>query len=427
MRKVFIILLLSLISYILFAQERRDTIKTGWNFGFLPAVAYDSDLGVYYGIIMNPFDYKDGSIYPNYYQQIYLQIAGYSKGSYEHSLKYETYSLFPKVKFTSELKFVGYKAYPFYGYNGNESIYHYEWEQQDDPSYKTTMYYRMERKYVRLITDFQDTIGKSKFQWHAGYSLANYRIAPVNEKDKPTEINALYEDYYDWDLIREAERSGGTNSTFLVGLIFDSRNQLTNPDKGIFTEFNISWMPSMLSSGGYNALSIGIIHKQYFGLIRHRLNFAYRLWWNSNIGGDQPFYTRQLLTTFDAKEGYGGTSTIRGALMQRIVSKDFFLGTFELRSRIFNYRFIDQNWYFGAIVFMDAGRIIKPFKQDLSKVPPESLPVYFGPADRSIHKSIGGGLKIAMNENFVLSAEYALPLDRQDGIYGLYLGLGYQF
>jgi len=32
-----------------------------------------------------------------------------------------------------------------------------------------------------------------------------------------------------------------------------------------------------------------------------------------------------------------------------------------------------------------------------------------------------------MNENFVLSTEYAVPFNSQDGTSGLYLGLNYQF
>ncbi|HRR94243.1 MAG TPA: hypothetical protein P5348_09655, partial [Bacteroidales bacterium] len=55
------------------AQDNAIVPKKGWNIGFLPAVAYDSDLGVYYGIIINPFDYGDGSVYPNYRQSVYLQ------------------------------------------------------------------------------------------------------------------------------------------------------------------------------------------------------------------------------------------------------------------------------------------------------------------------------------------------------------------
>ena len=436
MKKILCFTTIMIFPLLCLSQEKPEIIKKGWNLGVLPAIAYDSDLGIYYGIIFNPFDYGDGSIYPNYLQSVYLQISGYSKGSSEHILEYESYNLIPGIKFFTRAKYVGYKAYPFYGYNGNESFYHHEWEDPDDPAYKTRMFYRIEKKYLRVSADLQDTIGNTKFQWHAGWALGYYKIAPVNiekmNKKLPDDkllpdVPALFDEYVDWGIIDEAEKDGGIINNFMAGIIYDSRNKLTNPDKGIFTELNLRWMPSFLSTGGYSCFSIGLIHKQYFTLISRRLILAYRLWLNANILNDQPFYTRQLLTNFAGNEGYGGYATLRGALMQRIVPNDFLLGTIELRSRLVNFQLIRQNWYIGAVLFTDAGRILKSVKLDLDNVPDIDFPAYFKPSDKSIHQTLGGGLKIAMNENFVLSAEFGVPFNSQDGTSGLYLGLNYQF
>ena len=52
---------------------------------------------------------------------------------------------------------------------------------------------------------------------------------------------------------------------------------------------------------------------------------------------------------------------------------------------------------------------------------------YFRGADKTVHMTAGGGIKLAMNENFVLSAEFAKTFDPQDGKSGLYLGLNYMF
>jgi hypothetical protein len=183
-------------------------------------------------------------------------------------------------------------------------------------------------------------------------------------------------------------------------------------------------MPSFLSKNHFSGLNIGLIHKQYFSVIKNRLTFAYRIWLNANLGGDQPYYTRQLLTTFASSEGFGGSTTLRGILMNRIVTRDFLLGNFELRSRLINFRFIKQNWYLGAIAFTDAGRILKPLK---IAIPPSAPPEFFSGPDKTIHMTAGGGIKLAMNENFVLSAELARTFDPQDGRSGLYLGLNYMF
>ena len=428
MRNLIIIALLGLVCLKSIAQEETDSVKKGWSNGWLPAIAYDSDLGLYYGLILERYDYGDGSIYPNWHQKIYIQASGYSKGSQEHALEWTTYTFIPSVKFAAKLKYQSYKAYPFYGYNGNEAIYNYQWEDKNDPAYKTQMYYRLARKHFRASIDIQDTIGESKFQWQAGWAMGYFDMGEVKPSDKYPDTTALYENYVKWDIISPEEKNGGITNSFLVGLIYDTRDRLTNPGRGIFTEFNLKWMPSFLTTGGYSSFSVSIIHKQYFTLISRHLNFAYRLWWNSNLIGDPPFYARQILTTFAGSEGYGGTSTLRGVLMQRVVTRDFLLGTAELRARLFNFRFIRDNmWYLGAIVFTDAGRILKPFYVNTDNVPSDLKPLYFSSADKSVHTTIGAGFKLAMNENFVLSAEYAKALSRQDGLTGLYLGLGYQF
>jgi hypothetical protein len=38
--------------------------KKGWNFGLVPAVSYDTDLGYQYGAAVNFYDYGDGSKFP---------------------------------------------------------------------------------------------------------------------------------------------------------------------------------------------------------------------------------------------------------------------------------------------------------------------------------------------------------------------------
>jgi hypothetical protein len=54
-------------------------------------------------------------------------------------------------------------------------------------------------------------------------------------------------------------------------------------------------------------------------------------------------------------------------------------------------------------------------------------PDYFADKD-GLHHSAGLGLKIAMNENFVLSADFGKAFNKQDGAgLGTYIGLNYLF
>lgn len=155
------------------AQDQGIIPKKGWNLGFLPAMAYDSDLNIFYGIIIYPFDFGDGSAWPNYLQSLYLQVPGYSKACAEHAMEHDSYSFLPSVRFVAKLKHVGYKAYPFYGYNGREAVYNPGREDTESPDYKTRMFYRIERKNIRFPADLQDTIGNSCFQWQIGWGTSH--------------------------------------------------------------------------------------------------------------------------------------------------------------------------------------------------------------------------------------------------------------
>ena len=41
--------------------------------------------------------------------------------------------------------------------------------------------------------------------------------------------------------------------------------------------------------------------------------------------------------------------------------------------------------------------------------------------------SAGGGVKLAMNRNFIVSAEAAAPFDKKDGEMAVYIALNYVF
>jgi hypothetical protein len=44
-----------------------------------------------------------------------------------------------------------------------------------------------------------------------------------------------------------------------------------------------------------------------------------------------------------------------------------------------------------------------------------------------MHYSVGGGLRLAMNQNFIAALDYGIALDKQDGDSGIYIGLNYLF
>ncbi|HEX7583359.1 MAG TPA: hypothetical protein VF373_01620, partial [Prolixibacteraceae bacterium] len=66
-----------------FAQtEKKDElVKKNWNFGALPTITFDTDLGFQYGALVNLYDYGDGTRYPKYNQSLYFEVSRFTKGS----------------------------------------------------------------------------------------------------------------------------------------------------------------------------------------------------------------------------------------------------------------------------------------------------------------------------------------------------------
>ena len=87
---VLILLLFFLIPIIVSAQEEEEEkeVKTGFGFGGTPALAYDSDLGFLYGIILNFYHYGDGSRYPRYDHSLYMEWSRTTKGTGKNILIY---------------------------------------------------------------------------------------------------------------------------------------------------------------------------------------------------------------------------------------------------------------------------------------------------------------------------------------------------
>ena len=112
MRKVIFALLICMVAMPSFAQENQEKktneeVKTGWTVGVLPALGYDSNLGFLYGAIVNSFDFGDGSRYPDFNHNLYLQLSAYTKGSMDAIAYFDSYTLIPNKHFIGRLTLTG--------------------------------------------------------------------------------------------------------------------------------------------------------------------------------------------------------------------------------------------------------------------------------------------------------------------------------
>jgi len=426
-----------------YAQEKKEKVKTGWNFGVLPAVAFDSDLGFKYGGLINFYNFGDGSTYPDYLQSIYLEISRTTKGSGVNQLFFDSEHLFPerKIRVTADLSFLTEQGLDFYGFNGSEVIYNPDYiDDKNQQNYISRMFYRYERKLTRFYTDFQGYIIPDKLRWLGGLGILDFKIgsvdiAKLNEGKDANELlpdtSLLYDKYVDWGLIPKNEADGGSNKYFKMGLIWDTRDIEANPAKGIWTEALLMTVPSFLGNKENTFTKLIITHRQYFTIFKDKLTFVYRAGYQGTIGGHAPFYIQSyMLSSYSPSvitEGLGGAKSLRGIMRNRVVGDAFVFTNMEFRWKFLRTTIKNQNIYLAINPFIDMGKIVKPIDYSLNNVSQNEQSDYFSNQDEKLHLTYGCGFHIAQNENFVLAINYGISANKQDGTHGLYIGTNWLF
>ena len=440
--KKFSLLVSLLISFsVIFAQQdstKKENVKTGFSMGGVPVVAYDADTGFKYGGLVNLYHYGDGSNYPNYNHSLYLEWSRTTKGSGINQLTYDALTLIPKTRVTFDVSYLTEQALNFYGFNGYQADYNSAFELTGGTDYISRMYFRHSRKLFRIKADFQGDVSEKwgkKLRWLAG--VAHYRtnistvdINKLNEGKTedllPDSTDLLYDKYVNWGVIPADQATGG-NVTFLkAGVVYDSRDNEANPNKGIWSEALLITAPGFLGND-YAFTKLLLSHRQYFTIFPDRLTFAYRLSYQTKIAGDIPFYMLPYAIDSKAtKDGLGGAKNIRGVLRNRVTGDGVAFGNFELRSKFLKTVIFNQNFYLGVNAFVDMGMVTSPYEFDLTGVTASEL-ANLEFADESVHIGYGGGIRFVINSNFIIAVDYGIAAKKQDGTKGMYIGLNYLF
>lgn len=445
MKRILFSFLLICLFTSLFAQE--EVTKEGLNFGALPTITFDTDLGFQYGALVNLFHYGDGSRYPKYNHSLYLEVSRFTKGSGINRINYDSDQLIPGLRTSVDISYLSDRAYDFYGFNGYDAVVNDGWFDDEAPDYKSRMFYKYDRKLFRFKVDLQGKLSGDNLQWAGGINLLNFKIASVDidklndGKDEDDllppleEQPGLYENYQQWGIISTEEANGGFVPILKAGLVYDSRDNKPNPMKGIWTEAVLVGAPEFL--GGESAFAkIKFTHRQYFTLVPDNLSLVYRLAYQTTIAGDVPYYYQsQVITPVmlgASSEGLGGAKTLRGVRRNRVVGDGFFYGNIEARWKFARFQFINNNFYLGLNGFADFGRVTDKIALGegniiVEDIYPSPLDSYFDKGAEEMHYSYGLGLRVVMNQNFVIAADYGMAADERDGESGIYIGLNYLF
>ena len=438
---------LGLMLNIVSAQDSTRHVKTGWNFGVLPSVAYDADLGLQYGALTNIYYFGDGSTYPEYLHSFYAEAAYTTKKFGIFRTAYDSRHLIPNHRLSIDLTYLPDQMCDFYGFNGYQSDYNAAYTDGDDPAYISRAYYKYRRDLFRFSADIQGEISKPLY-WNAGVGILSFAVGPVDvdrlnkftrdEADYLPDTVTLFDHYVQYGYIRPDEATGGTHPYLHGGVTYDTRDRQQNPRRGIHADAFLTYYVGLGSMSEYNNLKFNAAFRHYLPIIENRLTFAYRVGTQLNVAGDCPFYLNTYLNQLYMQrvvyEGLGGANSVRGIMRNRILAPGVAFANVELRTQLFSFKVGKNMFYVGLNPFLDAGMVVQPYRAVVSD-PHTTTPT--ADLDTSVdtqglydpHIGGGCGLKVAMNDNFVLSVDWATAFDKQDNgkFSNLYIKMGYMF
>jgi hypothetical protein len=451
MRKSLLLLLtlsgIMLLQFSASAQEEKAKkeakIPTGFSFGALPTISFDADMGFQYGGLVNLYDYGDGSMYPSYRQMMKVEISRYTRGSGTNQIFYDAKNLLPNnLRLIADLSYLTEKSLDFYGFNGYQSRFSTDFTDEESADYITRVFYRDLRKMFRFTVDLQGPLAGDNLRWLGGIGIMSMKTGRVDfdainkgkdEEDQLTDTTTLFDNYVSWGIISEAEKDGGNANFLKAGIIYDTRDNEANPMKGMWSEALITYAPGFLFNPEFSYAKLVLIHRQYFTILKDRLSFVYRIGYQGTIGGEAPFFMQPyMLSSYSSitkTDGLGGAKTLRGIMRDRIVGDGIAYGNLELRWKFLKTRLGKQNLYFALNGFSDFGMVVQQVKFDKSKISAADQEKYFDFSYEKdkLHPSLGAGLRIALNENFILAIDYGFSTNKQDGVKGLYINIGNLF
>ena len=453
MKRLMICTLLLAVTLSAFAQEKE--VKTGWSFGLLPCATYSVDNGLQYGAFGDVYNYGDGTTYPDPLHKISWEASHFTKGKTRLYLGYDSKYLIPGMRVNASVTYVNDPMYNFWGFNGTASVQNYNlWGNkgitEGKPVYSRSVnYYGMSRQMFRALANVQGRI-TDNLNWAAGMNFWNWKMGDMRESQKNKDTGkglydtdyTLYRRYQEIGAIHADEANGGNALELNAGLVFDTRDIEAAPNRGIWAE---AYLNSNVLNHRY--MKACVYFRHYIDIPIHLPAgdpvFAYRLAWQQTLAGETPFYMIQnvplLVQRNMISEGFGSSNTIRGIRENRILTEGFAWVNTELRIKLVNFKVAGQYFYIAMNPFFDAGIVTKPYRTeafeiDLHRLDPKLLlltenpTIYDASKAGDIVYSAGAGLKIAMNQNFIVSVELAKclckPLDA-----GLWIGIGinYQF
>ena len=386
--------------------------KNKWGWGGIPAVNYNSDEGFGFGVIGSVYKYNGES--KPYKTRIGGLVFFTTKGVQYHYIDVDALDLAGgKLRLTTRVLYDYRFTSNYCGVGGDvecndpglagqqmdfydvprDELSDEEWETQLARWYKAA--FRMPYAIAFARYELSDMPHKVE-------AIASYRLSYFAPFDKTFE-GGLDDTLYQHSVDLDAET--GFTSVLQGGIMVDNRDNEPAPKRGYWVEGTVrgasKYWGSKFNWFGFNATMRG-----YLPILKDgKLTLADRLAVDGIVGetnykeldwmGGSQFYTAA-----------GGARSLRGIRSERYRGKVKALNQAELRWK--------------AVTFTPGSTVVDLYFQgfvDAAHVAAEWDDVGGSP----IHLGEGGGLRIAINENFILRGDFATSFDEGWGLTGIYL------
>jgi hypothetical protein len=404
-------------------------------FGALPAVNYDSDLGFGFGAIASLARFAPGYRPYRWRLELLLQATvkrAPGKGAefpfHDDYLNFDVPDLARgRLRITGRVGFRKFADTGYYGF-GNASASEAPWTQidpdEDLDAYRAARrYHRYDHIYPLLLFnarvrlwDRSTPAQRRRVEALVGVNATYNVVRPYPGSKLEQDIARARADDPDGRALAGLLRGTDPNMLLVlsVGALFDTRDHEYTPTRGTFTELSLRSSPGVQQDLRYAAVTLN--SAWYRSLVGEYLSVAMRGVVDV-IGGQAPFYELTRFGALMPRDGPGGGWSLRGVPRQRYAGKIKLIHNLELRSLFWRFRVRRSRFVVGAVAFLDAARIWADFGR--TELGGESV-------DGGTFKlGTGAGLRVRWGEAFLLRFDGAYS--PTEGTPGFYVDVGHVF
>jgi hypothetical protein len=203
----------------------------------------------------------------------------------------------------------------------------------------------------------------------------------------------------------------------VAGLLWDTRDHEHTPTRGNFTELSVHASPGI--DADLHFVGVSLISRWFYALSGDRLVLAVR-----GIGdalfGNAPLYELSTVGSFTRSDAPGGGGSVRGVAAQRFHGKLKVVGNLELRAQFLPFTIASQRFNLGAVAFADVGRVWADYGR--VEIAGQSLDDEGFP---DLAVGVGAGLRLKWGETFIVRVDPAYSVT--ESTFGLYINVDHVF